>query len=480
MPLGESPLSGARNESIKYVIFEFGRLSIVGWFLRLWYRLQLNVFVRLCRSMPSVRAVILRRSEVLLDISPGISDFDLTIILNDHTYRFRFLRMLFPVINGLLIATADELTHNHHLLGSTGTPRLLYGAPGFQMPNRQFNELAISYSIMDLMKMAFWPKFLGIGAREIVPHFAVARASLKLESLFLQLKTQRVLPLRYPAAISEITFSGIQAYGILSTQFGNLSSEVIDRQTMPMPIKVHSGPLEHLGRIHRDISELVLEAFNQAPVPIAEISLSLFRLYHFAPLIIIVLDSNPSEREWTDLGSLLSPLGDTIQSLDLEITPSFPLVFSPDTWRFWKTADPIFAMLHSQISIPFGTSSSPLIHSIKYPEKADWEFELAESISAFQSSFRSGPTHYMMDLLLGRLIPTRLALTEQKIFVSFQKFFDDYLSKLSWTQNQRDILDLYASGNHQALDRIPIHKWVSVFNPFMDTELKIATSVLRK
>lgn len=223
------------------------------------YRLATRAFVRAFRPLPEIRSIYLRHSLVGTDWVPGLSDIDLTVILDSELTpdkefaflrrfwrRFGGLKKVFPMLGEVDVLPERQLTtwtrygnRGHEI----GTWRLLHGDPTLPaQPPRLREEIA-----HDALDQAFSTYF-----GHLQPRFLEKQGGDFVERLQLQRLTRKIARYagvtseEYPGAQSSVTpdpSSTLLTQALATLTAGVRNLHAIEAESSPPESPLFEGPI---------------------------------------------------------------------------------------------------------------------------------------------------------------------------------------------------------------------------------------------
>lgn len=428
------------------------RVAVFEASFRFLYFLQLKAIVGLMTRHPAIVGVILRRSGVQGDLSPGDSDFDLTFVFRAKgraalsvveffSHRHRVLKNFLPVLGESFLVSEEDFeehfSHDFYNYGGDKTPFVLFHRNDFKISN--FTK--IDYRLGG-------QKFFATLCHSLRPR--TNRATRKYRKDYT--KARWILSCMKEGKVSPLTYSKVLPEG---QGLRSLVSEAIEvlSEVEHFPTEV----VKFWGVPEKGLKKLADQFTDEDRK--SNLSLSMYRPFKFCGLL---LESEEKSSE------------KVFPVFKLSHALSFPyrMPFSGENRELLKCADPLAFALYQKEHYCLAARTHHWL------QEMDTEFpimllkqHLIEAVTLIHSVVRRDDSNYLLDLLFGQIIPLRIAMEENLFFTSLESLEKAYLQALSWTSEAKEFYALYVESKLEKIDKIKSIEIWKAFSPMLETEL---------
>lgn len=465
--------------------------------LRLLYRAQLWLFVWLYRRDPAVSALLLRRAGSLEDLYPGESDFDLLCIfeagraeqgeiLARLTRGYLARKRWLPVLGEIHFVRAEEFAlhfrHARHLYCCEAKPGWLYRsgrAPG--MP--PLDCVREAYAVRAALNLYY--RTAAEILRPAGPQFSrvLLKNRIKMRWMLRQAAGEQTGELSYRELDSRsgLVLGSGERLREIEEAFAE-GAMLAERIGVSRNVRVRcigGGQLDR-PELNARLSSIVRPFVSAHRARLRRCQMIQFRPYQFDPVLWVELLEPYTWRGSPELAGMLATLEARLREASPRWHHNTPLLTEPNWSRTLFRLDPLLGFLAEAEAYDFLTE--------RYRFEAPGEVELPPgllrcevmaAIDGLSLEMVSGETQFLLDILFGRLIPARLALS-QGIYPLDLRALHDACPALGQLKGEaRELLEIYLRGDLEAIHRVSVFDVWQIFGNLIAQETEQGLAAIR-
>lgn len=488
---------GPLFQQLRSVTLRASRQPLARAALRVLYRAQLRIFVMLFRRDPAVSAVLLRRAGSLADLYPGDSDFDLLCIfeaagekraavLERLTRAYLACKRWLPVLGEIHFVRAEEFAahfrYARHLYCCEAKPGWSYRsgrAP--EMP--PLDCVPEAYAVRAALNLYY--RTASEILRPAGPQFSrvLLKNRIKTRWMLRQAAGERPGELSYCELDSRpsLILSGSERLGEIEetfTESANLAGRIVG--SAKVRVRCTGGGQLDRPEVNARLASIMRPFVASHGARLRRCRMIQFRPYQFDPVLWVELREPHTWRESPEAAQMIAGLQDSLRVASPRWHHNTPLLTEEGWSRTLFRLDPMLGLLAEAEAYDFVTGRYHFAAPIEAEFPVDLlRCEVMAAIDGLSLEMVSGETQFLLDILFGRLIPARLALSEGVYPLDIRALRDACPALQQSSGAERELQDLYWRGDLAAIHQVSVFEVWRIFEKLISREIDEGLEAIR-